>query len=117
MAASANCDSVVLGKFHPNCGKAVNLSKDRRIASGYNTYAFCVAFSNDPISIGLKFSVKILQHNSLPVVSLITASFRPQLVRYILCTCIPVRSVPVSRMARGNSTHWLTSCAATSYCY
>ena len=74
MAASANCDSVVLGKFHPNCGKAVNLSKDRGIASGYYTYAFCVAFSNDPIPIGLKFSVKILQHNSLPVVSLITAS-------------------------------------------
>ena len=51
----------VLGKFHPKCGNGATLSEDRRTASGGSRLGLCVAFSNDPIPRGLKFSVKIVQ--------------------------------------------------------
>ena len=75
MAAITNGDARSYGKFHPKCQGGVTLSKDRRIASEKRgSGAFSIAFSNNPISEGLKFSVKILQ-NSL--VSPISASSRP----------------------------------------
>ena len=48
------------GRFHPKCSSSVVLSEDRRVARGI-PYSGGVAFSNDPIPIGLQFSVKILQ--------------------------------------------------------
>ena len=76
MAASTNGDARSYGKFHPKCGRNVTLSEDRRIASGKpGAFEFPIAFSNDPISKGLQFSVKILQQCSF--VSPISASSRP----------------------------------------
>ena len=62
MAASTNGDARSYGKFHPKCQGGVTLSEDRRIASRkLGSGADPMAFSNDPIPEGLKFSVKILQ--------------------------------------------------------
>ena len=63
----------VFGKFHPKCGNGATLSEDRRTASGDIRSGLCVAFSNDPISKGLKFSVKILPE-ARGYVSLISAA-------------------------------------------
>ena len=59
-------------KAHPKCGK------DRRTARGPDPFlpVLYVAFSNDPIPKGLKFSVKILQKGGGRV-SPISASSRP----------------------------------------
>ena len=51
-----------VGRFHPKCSPRVVLSEDRRIAEGKG-YVDLV-FSNDPISVGLQFSVKILQQGA-----------------------------------------------------
>ena len=61
--ASNNSDvhAQSLGQFHPKYSGKLTLSKDRRIASGGDLLNFSTAFSNDPILIGQKFSVKILQ--------------------------------------------------------
>ena len=60
MAAS---QEQVLGtsKFHTKCGKNVELSNDRRIASGKDCFADVLAFLNDPVPIEQKFSVKIFK--------------------------------------------------------
>ena len=76
MAASTNGDARSYGKFHPKCGRNVTLSENRRIASGiFGLGVLPLAFSNDPIPEGLKFSVKILQNSRS--VSPISASSRP----------------------------------------
>ena len=54
-------DARTKGTFHSGCGKGVELSEDRLIASGDHPKSFCITLSNYPILIGLKFSVKILQ--------------------------------------------------------
>ena len=80
MAARTNGDARSYGKFHPKCQGGVTLSKDRRIASGkLESGVSPIAFSNDPIPEGLKFSVKILQKSCFFVidVSPISASSRP----------------------------------------
>ena len=59
--AAKNVGMQSLAQFHPKCTKGVSLSKDRRIASGDPSGAFSIAFSNDPIAIEQKFSVKILR--------------------------------------------------------
>ena len=61
-------------RFHPKCSSTIVLSKDRRVAEGKGYVAF--VFSNDPIPIGLQFSVKILQ-KGLAYVSPLSASSRP----------------------------------------
>ena len=48
-----------VGRFHSKCSTTVVLSEDRRVSRGNGYYDF--VFSNDPIPIGLQFSVKILQ--------------------------------------------------------
>ena len=63
MAASTNGDARSYGKFHPKCLGGVTLSEDRRIASRKPGSGVPIAFSNDPIPIGIQFSVKILQQN------------------------------------------------------
>ena len=63
-----------VGRFHPKCSRSVVLSEDRRFASGKGDINF--VFSNDPILIGLQFSVKILQKGSA-YVSPLSASSRP----------------------------------------
>ena len=60
------------GRFHPKCSPKVVLSEDRRVASGKGYFDF--VFSNDPIPIGLQFSVKILKKGS---VSPLSVSSRP----------------------------------------
>ena len=65
-----------VGRFHPNCDRNVYLSEDGRVANGKGTRDFSCVFSNDPIPIGLQFSVKILQKGS-GYVSPISASSRP----------------------------------------
>ena len=64
-----------VGRFHPKCSSDVVLSEDRRVASGVG-FDNCFVFSNDPIPIGLQFSVKILQ-KGFANVSPISASSRP----------------------------------------
>ena len=52
-----------VGRFHPKCSSSVVFSEYRRVASGKSilpTTTF--AFSNDPIPIGLQFSVKISEN-------------------------------------------------------
>ena len=54
----------VLGQFHSRCGRKVELSEGRRVASGPSglvIYPPPIAFSSAPIPRGLKFSVKVLQ--------------------------------------------------------
>ena len=65
-----------ISKFHTKCGKNVELSNDRRIASGKDCFADVLAFLNDPVPIDQKFSVKNLR-NSDRYVSPICASYRP----------------------------------------
>ena len=64
-----------VGVFHAKCSTSVELSNERRVASGKEN-DFSVAFSNDQISIGSHFSVKILQEGS-NCVSPTRASSRP----------------------------------------
>ena len=52
-----------MGTFHSKCSQGVVLSEGRRVARG-ERIGSQFAFSNDPIPIGLKFSVKILQKGS-----------------------------------------------------
>ena len=55
----------VVGKFHPKFGEGIELSEDKRIASGNESvYSCTLAFSNDPIPNGVKFLVKILKQGS-----------------------------------------------------
>ena len=75
-ADNSTAASPILEKFHPKCGKGVTLSEDRRFASGDSHSELRIAFSNEPISNGLKFSVKILQKGS-EYVSSNNASSRP----------------------------------------
>ena len=63
-----------MGRFHPKCSSSVALSEDRRVAKGKGNIDF--VFSNDPIPIGLQFSVKILQ-KGFAIVSPLSASSRP----------------------------------------
>ena len=64
-----------VGRFHPmKCTSGVQFSEDTRVANGEHLN-FCYVFSNDPIPIGLQFSVKIL--HSSPYVSPLNASSRP----------------------------------------
>ena len=65
-----------VGRFHPKCSTTVVLSEDRRVASGILCYSGSFVFSNDPIPIGLQFSVKILQ-KVFAIVSPLSASSRP----------------------------------------
>ena len=60
------------GAFHPRCSANVELSNERRVASGTISPAF--ALSKDQIPTGLQFSVKILKHSRLVYVSPISAS-------------------------------------------
>ena len=64
-----------VGRFHPKCSSDAVLSEDRRVANGEGLDN-CFVFSNDPIPIGLQFSVKILRKGSR-YVSLLSASSRP----------------------------------------
>ena len=68
-----------VGTFHSICDTNVELSHERKVAIGKG-YEHNFVFSNDQISIGLKFSVKILKEtsNSLPYVSPISSSFTPR---------------------------------------
>ena len=70
-----------VGRFHPKCASTA-LSEDRRVASGKG-YGVSYVFSNDPIPIGVQFSVEILQRSSI-LVSPISASSRPQPIRRTL---------------------------------
>ena len=49
-----------VGTFHSKCGTGIVLSEGGRVASG-EAFGNPFAFSNEPISIGMQFSVKILQ--------------------------------------------------------
>ena len=73
-----------VGTFHSKCGPGVWLSEGRRVASGQGQGkgTKCV-FSNEPIPIGLQFSVKILQKRGSTVVSSISASSRPTHQTYL----------------------------------
>ena len=62
------------GRFHLKCSSSVVLSEDRRVAQGKGSIGF--VFSNDPIPIGLQFSLKILQKD-LAIVSPLSASSGP----------------------------------------
>ena len=73
MAANQEKDAYVVGQFNAKCGRGIEFSHDRRVASGIGKRRF--AFSNDPIPIGLQFSVKILQNSIF--VSPISTSSRP----------------------------------------
>ena len=71
------------GRFHPKCSSSVVLSEDKKVARGI-PYSGGVAFSNDPIPIGLQFSVKILERGLVTIlqqknsyVSPLNASSRP----------------------------------------
>ena len=64
-----------VGTFHSKCIPGVVLSEGRRVASGQGDVSQ-FAVSNEPIPIGLQFSVKILQ-KSFHFVSPISASSRP----------------------------------------
>ena len=64
------------GRFHPKCSSDVVLSEDRRVARGKD-YSGSFVFSNDPIPIGLQFSVKILQKDYPYVVSPLSTPSRP----------------------------------------
>ena len=61
-----------VGRFHPECSSDVVLSEDRRVANGKGHTNY--VFSNDPIPIGLQFSVKILQKGFAYVSSTIDIS-------------------------------------------
>ena len=65
-----------MGRFHPKCSSSVVLSEDRRLARGKGLDN-CFVLSNDPIPIGLQFSVKILRKGSR-YVGPISASSRPR---------------------------------------
>ena len=75
MASSTNGDARSYGKFHPKFQRNVTLSENRRIASEKFGLG-AVAFSNDPIPIGIQFSVKTLQHEGF-LVSPTSTSSRP----------------------------------------
>ena len=83
MAARAAEDftstSPILERFHPNCGRGITLSENRRVAHGDSHSALRIAFSNDPIANGLKFSVKILQKGSAWVNPISASSRHPTL--------------------------------------
>ena len=64
-----------VGRFHPKCSSGIELSEDRKIASGKG-YDSCYVFSNDLIPIGLQFSLKILQKDRI-MVSPFSVSSRP----------------------------------------
>ena len=68
-----------VGAFHPICGTHIELSQKKRVAScSEKAHGHNFAFSNDPIPIGLQFSVKILKKSFYSVyVSPISAFFRP----------------------------------------
>ena len=66
-----------VGRFHLKCSPRVVLSEDRRVARGKDYLFSSYVFSNDPIPIGLQFSVKTLQKDSPYVVSPLSASSRP----------------------------------------
>ena len=60
----------VFGQFHSRCGSKVELSEDRRVASGPPGLILSpplIAFSSAPIPRGLKFSVKVLQTRKIDV--------------------------------------------------
>ena len=63
-----------VGRFHPKCSPNVVLNKDRSVAVGPRDVHYNYVFSNDPIPIGLQFSVKILQKLSGCVSPLSAAS-------------------------------------------
>ena len=52
-----------VGTFHSKCSPGVVLSEGRKVASGTGLQD-CFVFTNEPIPIGLQFSVKILQKTS-----------------------------------------------------
>ena len=54
-----------VGRFHPKCTLGVVLSAGRSVASGRGYIKY--TFSNDPIPIGIQFSVMILQKGSAHV--------------------------------------------------
>ena len=73
---AADQEREVVGKFNANCGRDIEFSNERRVARGKGRNAIhSVAFSNDPIPIGLQFSVKILEDSLF--VSPISTSSRP----------------------------------------
>ena len=72
MAANQEKDAYVVGQFNAKCGRGIEFSHDRRVASGKGIGAF--AFSNVSIPIGFQFSVKILKSSLF--VSPISASSR-----------------------------------------
>ena len=74
MAANQEKDAYVVGQFNAKCGRGIEFSHDRRVASGKGFGSF--AFSNDSFSIRFQFSVKILKQSSV-LVSPISASSRP----------------------------------------
>ena len=77
-------DSVIkrrVGRFHPKCASTA-LSEDRRVASGKG-YGASHVFSNDPIPIGVQFSVEILQRSSILVSPISASSIRPDPIRDI----------------------------------
>ena len=75
MAANQEKDAYVVGQFNAKCGRGIELSHDRRVASSKGIRAF--AFSNDSFSIGFQFSVKILKQSS-NYVSPISTHSRPR---------------------------------------
>ena len=83
-----------VGRFHPKCSSGIELSEDRKIASGKG-YDSCYVFSNDPIPIGLQFSLKILQKDRI-MVSPFSVSSRPHpsatctLHGWRCCACSPL---------------------------
>ena len=57
------------GKFHSKCGQGITLSKDRKTAGGRKNSGIYGAFSDDPITNGLQFSVKIVEHQLISPLS------------------------------------------------
>ena len=55
----------IFGHFHQNCVREVELSEDRRVASGtFSSTTIPIAFSGAPIRNGQKFSLNVLKRGS-----------------------------------------------------
>ena len=95
MASNSNTVAQRFGQLHLKRSDTVTLSLNRRIASGGDPFALSIAFSNYPIPIGQKFSVKILQKGSLAICKsdqciLQTSPIRHTLHGWRCCACSPL---------------------------
>ena len=53
-----------VGKFHPRCGRNIELSHEKTVTTGKDYAVDSFAFSNDQIPIGLQFSDQYILQTS-----------------------------------------------------